>query len=108
MKNCTAVSYTHLIVKERPEQVHVDIAHHSTAQIDGSGNVIQRIFHEHHIGRFNGNVRSRADGYSDICPGKCRRVVDTITHHGNFVALLLQLADVCQMCIRDRYKVSRK
>ena len=61
-------------------------------KLNRTGNIQQIIFHQHQICRFNGYIRTGANGNAHIGTCQCRCVVNAVANHGNFFALLLQTA----------------
>src|SRR5690606_38859794 len=49
--------------------------------------------HQRHVARFDGHVRSGADGDADVCLCECGRVIDTVADHCYDVALVLEVAN---------------
>ena len=47
--------------------------------------------HDHDVGRFDRDVRARADGDSQIGRGQRRRIVDAVANHGHDLARVAQL-----------------
>ena len=80
------------VVNERPEKILVDVCESCAAQTDCRRYVAQLAFHQNHVCRIDGNIRTGTDSDTDICPGEGWCVVDTVADHGNF-ALLAEAAD---------------
>ena len=70
----------------------MDIFQGSPAQANCRRNVTEAAFHQNHIRRINGDICTGSDGNSHIGSGKCRCIVDSITHHRNF-SFFLQVSD---------------
>ena len=70
----------------------MDIPKRCTAQANSCRHITQPAVHQHYIRSVNGHIRSGPDRNTDICPGQCRRIIDTVTDHGN-LALLLKISN---------------
>ena len=66
---------------------------------DGSGNSIQVIIHNDAVGGLDGTVASNSShGYSYVCTGQCRGIIDAVSniHHCAFFLYLLNLIQLLQ------------
>ena len=78
----------------------MDIPERRPAHADRSRHVAQTAFHQHHIRRVDGNIRTRADSNAHIRPCERRGVIDAIAHHGDF-PLLFQGPDHAFLAFRE-------
>ena len=70
----------------------MDIVQSSAAQADGGGHIAQAALHQHNVSGVNRNIRTGANGNTDIRAGQGRCIVDAVAHHGH-AALVFQAAD---------------
>ena len=94
---------TDCIVEKGPEQVFLDVADGRFAQFDGACYIQQVVLHQDNVSGFHGDVSTCADGDSDICSGKGRSIVDSITDHGGFFAAFLNPADFFFLILREHF-----
>ena len=81
------------IIKERPEEVLLDIAQDAAGKLQGGGNIGGVAVHQHNIGGIDGDIGAGTDGDADIGPDQCGGIIDAIADHGDHLALFLQGAD---------------
>ena len=87
------------IIKERPEQVLLDIAQHAAGKLQSGGDIGGIAVHQDDIGGINGNIGAGADGDADIGTHQGGRVIDAVAHHGDDLALFLQGANDCLLLL---------
>ena len=78
----------------------MDIAQGGPAQANGRGHIQKAAFHQDHIRRVNGHIRTGTDGDARIRPGQGRGIVDAVTHHG-YLALGSQRTDHRLLALRQ-------
>ena len=61
----------------------------SAAQADGGGHIAQAALHQHNVSGVNRNIRTGANGNTDIRAGQGRCIVDAISHEGKFAVFRL-------------------
>ncbi len=88
------------IIDERPEKILTNVAQRRAAEPDGGGHVAHAAFHKHNVRRVDGDVRSGADGETDVRARKRRGIVDAVAHHGDLAALA-QLPDHGLLAVRE-------
>ena len=88
------------IIDERPEKILTNVAQRRAAEPNGGGNVAHAAFHKHNVRGVDGDVRSGADGETDVRARERRGVVDAVAHHGD-LADLAQLSDHGLLAIRE-------
>src|SRR5258706_7643045 len=69
------------VVKKSEEQVLTDLAERRAGQPYRIGHAHQVVSHQRDVGRFDGDIRSRADGEADVGSRQRRGVVDAISSH---------------------------
>ena len=69
------------------------------AHANSRRHITQSALHQYHICCINGDVCSCSNGNAHICTGQCRRVIDSIAHHGN-LAFFFQSTDHAFLAIR--------
>ena len=87
------------IIDERPEKILTNVAQRRAAEPNGGGNVAHAAFHKHNVRGVDGDVRSGADGKTDVRARERRGVVDAVAHHGDLAALA-QLSDHGLLAVR--------
>ena len=81
-----------------------DIADNSARQFHSGNSVEQVAFHQHNVGRFNCDIRARANCNADVGAGQGRRVVDAVADHRNLFALLLERRDLALLVLRQHLR----
>jgi len=67
-------------------------------------NVIQITFHDHDVASFHRNVCSASHRDSHIRLSQCRRIIDTISNHGNFFAECLNFLHFISFVFRQNFR----
>src|SRR6478609_2269056 len=53
--------------------------------MEGANDSAHIALHQNDVGAFDGDVGSGAHGNADVGGGQCRRVIDSVARHGNYV-----------------------
>src|SRR3546814_3185860 len=87
------------VVAGGPPQVLDHLAIGGLAQFDDRWHVARVAAHEYDVAGLDRDVRPCADGDADVGREQRRRVIDTVTHHRDALALSLQFPDLCHLVL---------